>query len=43
MGTGELLDFERAWPRHSGAKETAIIDQLGLRPARYYALLRSAA
>lgn len=42
MGAGELLDFERAWPRHSGHKETAI-RALGLTPARYYVLLRRAA
>lgn len=39
----ELLDFERAWPRHSGRKETAIIEVLGLAPARYYILLHRAA
>lgn len=39
MGTGELLDFERAWPRHSGAKENAIIDVLGMKPAVYYSRL----
>lgn len=39
MTTGELLDFERAWPRHSHAKELAIRDR-GLTPARYYQLLR---
>jgi len=33
MGTGELLDFERAWPRHCHAKENAIRDR-GLTPAR---------
>jgi hypothetical protein len=43
MGTGELLDFERAWPRHSGAKDNAIRDQLGMTPARYYVLLHRAA
>lgn len=43
MGTGDLLDFERAWPRHSGAKENAIIDELGLKPARYYVQLHRAA
>lgn len=42
MGTGDLLDFERAWPRHSHAKEVAI-RQRGLTPARYYQLLRRAA
>lgn len=47
MGTGDdpacLLDFERTWPRHSGAKENAIIGQLGLTPPRYYVLLSRAA
>lgn len=42
MGTGELLDFEAAWPRHCSAKENAIRDR-GLTPARYYQLLRRAA
>ncbi|MGW9345569.1 DUF3263 domain-containing protein [Streptomyces albidoflavus] len=42
MGTGELLDFERAWPRHSHAKEIAIRAR-GLTPARYYQLLGRAA
>lgn len=42
MGTGDLLDFERAWPRHSHAKEIAIRAH-GLKPARYYQLLRRAA
>jgi hypothetical protein len=40
-GTGELLDFERLWPRHSHAKENAIRDR-GLTPARYYQLLAEA-
>lgn len=43
MTTGELLDFERAWPRHTGAKEEAIIRQLGMKPARFYQLLNRAA
>lgn len=38
----ELLDFERAWPRHTGRKETAIRER-GLTPARYYVLLSRAA
>lgn len=34
--TGHLLAFEeRPW-RHAGAKETAIRDDLGLSPVRYY-------
>jgi hypothetical protein len=42
-GAPQLLDFERAHPRHSGHKETAIIETLGLAPARYYVLLKRAA
>lgn len=42
MTAGELLDFERAWPRHSHAKEIAIRGR-GLTPARYYQLLQRAA
>lgn len=42
MGTGDLLDFERTWPRHSHAKEIAIRAR-GLTPARYYQLLHRAA
>lgn len=43
MTVGELLDFERQWGRHTGAKENAIRDDLGLAPARYYVLLGRAA
>ncbi|WP_198517639.1 DUF3263 domain-containing protein [Microbacterium lacus] len=39
----QLLDFERQWPRHSGRKESAIISELQLDPARYYVLLKRAA
>lgn len=42
MQPGDLLDFERTWPRHSHAKENAIYER-GLTPARYYQLLRRAA
>lgn len=34
-----ILDFEREWHRHAGAKEEAIRDELGLSPARYHQLL----
>lgn len=34
-----ILDFEREWRRHIGAKEEAIRAELGLSPARYYQLL----
>ncbi|GAA3008933.1 hypothetical protein GCM10010461_19120 [Microbacterium aurantiacum] len=43
MTVGELLDFEREWGRHTGAKEHAIREALGLTPARYYVLLGRAA
>lgn len=39
----QLLDFEARWPRNSGRKETVIISELGLAPARFYVLLRRAA
>lgn len=37
----ELLAFEAQWTRHTAAKEEAIL-ALGVRPARYYQLLRYA-
>jgi arginine/ornithine N-succinyltransferase beta subunit len=43
MRPDALLDFERAHPRHTGAKEEAIIRDLGVKPARYYQLLHRAA
>lgn len=43
MSPADLLDFEARWPRHTGRKETAIIEQLDLAPARYYIELREAA
>lgn len=39
----ELLDFEAKHPRHTGAKEVAIRDELDLAPARFYQLLHRAA
>lgn len=42
MTVAELLDFERDHPRHTAAKENAIVAR-GLAPARYYALLGRAA
>lgn len=39
----ELLDFEARWPRHSGAKEEAIIRRFGINPPRFYQLLHRAA
>jgi hypothetical protein len=35
----EILDFERRWWRHAGAKEQAIRDTFGLSATRYYQLL----
>lgn len=43
MTPAQLLDFEQRWPRHTGHKESAIIRELGLAPARYYVLLLRAA
>ena len=39
----DLLGFEARWPRHSGYKESAIIAELDIAPARYYVLLLRAA
>lgn len=36
-----ILDFERLWWRHAGAKEEAIRSQFGLSAARYYQLLNA--
>lgn len=36
-----ILDFERQWWRHPGAKEQAIRDRLGLPATRYYQLLNA--
>ena len=36
-----MLDFERQWWRHAGAKEEAIRSQFGLSAARYYQLLNA--
>jgi hypothetical protein len=35
----QILDFEREWWRHAGAKEEAIRQTFGLSAARYYQLL----
>ncbi|MGW5671867.1 DUF3263 domain-containing protein, partial [Micromonospora sp. NPDC003776] len=47
-GSGELtererriLDFERQWWKHAGAKEQAIRDTFGLSATRYYQLLNT--
>lgn len=34
-----MLDLERGWWRYPGAKETAIMDQLGMTATRYYQVL----
>ena len=34
-----VLDIERAWWRHAGAKEAAVRDRLGLSSTRYYQAL----
>lgn len=38
----EVLAFETEHGTHSGRKELEIRDRLGIRPARYYQLLRRA-
>jgi hypothetical protein len=43
MSPVTLLAFERAHPRHDGAKEETIRGELGITPARYYVLLGRAA
>lgn len=37
-----ILDFERRWWRHAGAKEEAIAREFALTSARYYQLLNAA-
>ncbi len=34
-----ILDFERDWTRHGGAKEEAVHAEFGLSAARYYQVL----
>lgn len=41
--TAELFAFENRHPRHTSRKEALIFDEMQLRPARYYQLLRHAA
>ena len=36
-----ILDFEREWWRHAGAKEEAIRSQFSLSTARYYQVLNT--
>jgi hypothetical protein len=37
----EILDFERQWWKHAGAKEQAIRDRFQLSATRYYRLLNA--
>jgi len=37
----EMLTFERQWWRRPGAKETAIREQFGVPPTRYYQVLNA--
>ena len=39
--TINILDFERQWPRHVGAKEEAISSQFQVTSARYYQMLNA--
>lgn len=39
----DLFAFENAHPRHTSLKEVLILDELGVKPARYYMLLLRAA
>lgn len=34
-----ILDFEREWWKHAGAKQRAVRERFGLSPTRYYQLL----
>jgi len=36
-----IIDFERQWWKHAGAKEQAIRDRFELSPTRYYQLLNA--
>jgi hypothetical protein len=37
----DVLDFEKRWWRHAGAKEQAIHDRFDLSPTRYYQVLNA--
>lgn len=39
----DLFAFENAHPRHTSLKEVLMLDELGVKPARYYMLLLRAA
>jgi hypothetical protein len=36
-----ILEFERTWWKHAGAKEQAIREEFGLSAARYYQVLQA--
>lgn len=38
----ELFAFENTHPQHTSRKEVLILDELGVKPARYYQLLMHA-
>lgn len=38
----ELLAFENRYPRHTSRKEAAIVEDIGVKPARYYQMLQRA-
>jgi hypothetical protein len=37
----QVLDFERAWWKHPGAKDAAIRDRFGWSPVRHYQVLNA--
>ncbi|NUU21976.1 MAG: DUF3263 domain-containing protein [Streptomycetaceae bacterium] len=37
----DILDFERQWWKHAGAKERAVRDRFGCSPTRYYQALNA--
>ena len=37
----QVLDFEKSWWKHAGAKDTQIRDRWDISPTRYYQLLNS--
>lgn len=36
-----IIDLEARWWKHRGTKEVAIVDELGIRPPRYYQRLHA--
>jgi len=37
----EMLDFERAWWKHAGARDTAVTERFGMSPTRYFQVLNA--